>query len=193
MISVLDAAKILVADYAGTLTGERLDLSGVQSTITEIGSHKILIIRGTNEAGDWLKYNFRALPQYGPGHLYRWHRGFLQHAQVAYAFAKGKQIDLVIGHSLGAAAAGIVALSLSLPAITFATPRALYGEGPTAITSIRNFCRIDDLITMLPPALFGFRHLGLVRWLNPLGRHSGEDHTLIHYLELLEGLDDLDE
>ena len=191
VVGPLDAARLIMQDYTGTLPDviERLDINGVQSVIVSVRGVKTLLIRGTNERRDWL-YNLDFLPTaYSDGDTWKWHRGFLGHARVAYAFAKGKGIQLVIGHSLGAAAGAIVATSLSIPAICLASPRALYGvEYPPGSSMVRNYCRIDDLVTSLPFAGLGFNHCGEVRWLEPHGRHIGMDHGVAHYIELLEGM-----
>jgi hypothetical protein len=188
-VTPLEAARLLLADYADRLLPvDRISLSGVQAAIVDQATGaRVLAIRGTNELTDWLRYNFQCLPEVDQGDQFQWHRGFLHYAQIAYAFAKGKGVQLVVGHSLGAAAAGIVATSLGVPAIAFATPRALFGGlGPDNESIVRNFLRIDDLVCMLPPGAIGFRHVGEVNWLRTQGRHIGQDHTLIHYLELLE-------
>ena len=193
MLTPIEAARLIVADYAGApITGvlERLDIDGVQSAILMAGDLKVLLIRGTNERRDWL-YNldFRR-DSYCAGDSWSWHRGFLAHARIAYAFAKGKGVQLVIGHSLGAAAMQIVAASLGVPGMGFASPRALYGlEGPPAGKQIVNFCRPDDIVTGLPFAGLGFNHCGEARWLNIVGRHLGGDHSILNYIELLEQLD----
>lgn len=189
----LQAIRLIVADYAESLPGEvleRLDIEGVQSAIFVAGGHKVMLIRGTNEKRDWL-YNLDFMPTaYLPGDTWKWHRGFLKHAQIAYAFAKGKGIDLVIGHSLGAAAASIVAISLGVPAICFASPRPLFGhETPPGAAQIVNYCRVDDIITGLPFAGLGFNHCGQVRWLEPHGFHLGIDHFAVHYIPLLDLLE----
>jgi hypothetical protein len=188
------AARLLAMDYGGVpIPGvvEAISIDGVQSTIVDWRGERLLLIRGTNELRDWFRYNFAFTPQVGPGDRFQWHRGFLTHAQIAYAFAKGKGVEVVIGHSLGAAAAGIVAAGLSVAAITFATPRALFGEKrpePGEVERIRNYCRIDDLVCMVPPALLGFSHLGPVHWLRTKGLHIGEEHRLEHYLGLLDAV-----
>jgi hypothetical protein len=187
----LEAAKLLIADYAGALLpAESIELAGVSASIVIAHGETALLIRGTDQLSDWLRYNFRFLPEVGPGDRYQWHRGFLHHAQIAYAFAKGKGVTIVLGHSLGAAAGGIVAAGLSVPALCFATPRAWFsGEDepdPPEAATILNLCRIDDHICQLPSRALGFRHLGQVRWLRTKGLHLGQDHTLLHYLELLD-------
>jgi hypothetical protein len=191
MLTALDAAGLILADYAGDpLPGiliERLDIAGVQSVILMARNTKVLLIRGTNERRDWL-YNldFRH-DAYETGDTWMWHRGFLAHARIAYAFAKGKGVELVIGHSLGAAAMQIVATSLGVPGIGFASPRALYGrQGPPSSDRIVNYCRPDDIVTGLPFAGLGFHHCGEARWLDIGGRHVGGDHSIRHYLDLLE-------
>lgn len=179
---------MIAADYQGELAGvlERLDLNGVQSVILEAEGERVLLIRGTDELCDWL-YNldFRAEPVSGEN--WSWHRGFYTHAQIAYAFAKGKGISLIIGHSLGAAAAGIVAVSLGLPALCFGTPRALHGcVVPPGAALIRNYCRLDDPVTMLPFEGLGYRHCGEVIRLVPPPPYL--EHGIAHYLGLLADL-----
>ena len=195
-LTPLAAARLIVLDYAGALPNvlERIDLNGVQSAIFLVGEEKVLLIRGTNQMSDWLRYNFNFLPENAPGDHYKWHGGFLRHAQIAYAFAKNKGVTLVIGHSLGAAAACIVATSLAIPAITFATPRPLFGpELPPSSSLIVNYCRVDDLVAMVPPSFLGFGHCGQVHWLETHGNHVGEDHRIQHYIELLELLEAMEQ
>jgi len=189
--SPLILARLIYADDQGGLAGEeaRIEIQGVSSCIFPMEDQRILIIRGTDEFSDWIRYNFNGEPECMQGDVLKWHKGFLHHAQVAYAFAKDKGVTLVTGHSLGAAAAGIVGYSLKVPAITFATPRALYGRtSPSVLTTaspITNYCRIDDLVTKIPPSFFQYYHLGTVNWLTPTRSHIGEEHRITHYIELL--------
>lgn len=190
--SPLILAQLIQADYIGTLIGEeaRIEIQGVSSVILPYEDQRILLIRGTDELLDWLRYNFNGQPEAMQGDTFMWHRGFLHHAQVAYAFAKDKGVTLVTGHSLGAAAAGIVGYSLKVPAITFATPRAAYYNTGhilvgTTEPRITNYCRTDDLVTKVPPSFFWYYHLGNVVWLTPKQYHAGEEHRISHYIELL--------
>ena len=91
----------------------------------------------------------------------------------------------MIGHSLGAAAAGIVAKSLGVPGMGFATPRQLFSRGCPP-NQVINYCRRDDFVSYVP---VGCRHVGETRWLPPRGRHKGEDHRIAHYIDLLENAD----
>jgi len=190
--SPLILARLIDADYQGALAGEeaRIEIQGVSSCIFPFEDQRILIIRGTDEFSDWIRYNFNGEPECMQGDTLFWHKGFLHHAQVAYAFAKDKGVTLVTGHSLGAAAAGIVGYSLKVPAITFATPRAIYKFSVNQYTEpccfgITNYCRADDLVTKVPPSFLNYFHLGDVVWLNPAQLHIGEEHRIKHYIEIL--------
>jgi hypothetical protein len=190
MITTLDAARLVVADYneASVNVVEKLDIKGVQTSIIDVSkTERIGLIRGTNQFSDWLRYNLDILPEILPGDKYAWCRGFLHHSQISYAFLKSKGCTMIVGHSLGAAAGGIVATSLNIPAILFATPMALSGIAtPINADIVMNYCREDDIVTRLPFAFLGFRHLGIVNWLRPIGPHIGIEHSILHYIELLE-------
>ena len=117
-----------------------------------------------------------------------WHRGFLHYAQIAYSWARDKPVALVTGHSLGAACTQIVATSLNVTGYGFASPKTLFA--PVGLTRrpanehlVTNWCRSDDAICYLPP--IAFDHVGAVNWLQPLAVHRGDDHRLIHYLDML--------
>jgi hypothetical protein len=181
----IEAARLILADYAGELQSERcLDLAGCQSRIV----NDVLVVRGTDQWADWARYNFLSVPW--PGDRYWWHKGFLNHAQRTFAFAKGKGIKLVIGHSLGAAAAGIVSVSLGVPGIGFATPRQLFSRACPPNQMV-NYCRRDDLVSYVP---FGCRHVGETHWLPAIGgRRFREDHRIQHYIECLEAAVDREE
>lgn len=190
MLKVKTAAELLLSSYKSELdsiTIERLDINGVQASIISNQSiGNILLIHGTNEISDWLRYNLQICATVEVGDNYCWHKGFLRHAQIVYAFVKNKDIKLIIGHSLGAAAAGIVAVSLNIPAITFAAPRALYGNYPINAYLVQNYNRTDDLITKLPFKFLGFKHCGIVHNLKPNKRHIGFDHFMKNYLEIIK-------
>lgn len=187
----LEAAQLVASDYGGTLAPlEGLDVAGVQCGIVRHEGRRVMVIRGTDEARDWLvNLTCGPSPAVEAGDRYRWHAGFLQHGRVAYAFAKGRGVELVIGHSLGAAAAAIVAVSLGIPAICLGSPRPLYGDVMVAERDlVTNWCRPDDLVAQLPPSFIGFRHVGVVHWLAVRGRAGGL-HGIVHYLDALADLE----
>jgi hypothetical protein len=193
-VTPLEAAEMILADYAGTLGGvvATLDIEGCQSVLVSLPGHQvgkpILLIRGSDEKLDWIQ-NFRFLPEPAPGDSVWWHRGFLHHAQIAYSWAKDKGVGLVIGHSLGASCVQIVATSLAIEGMGFASPKPLFApstmQRPKNELLVRNWCRTDDTICFLPPD--GFSHVGETFWLKPLTRHLGEDHGIRHYVALLKG------
>jgi hypothetical protein len=68
MITPLQAANLILADYEGSLTAEsRLDINGCQSAIVNLPSNPlILLIRGSDERQDWVR-NFTFVPEQAPG------------------------------------------------------------------------------------------------------------------------------
>lgn len=188
MITPLEAARLLADDYVDRCQGvvDTLAVRYVYASIVEAAGARVLLIRGTTKWQQWGRYNLRLWPKVEAGDRLLWHGGFLRAAQVVYAFAKGKRIDLVTGHSLGAAVTQIVATSLGVRGYGFASPRPLWGcRQPAGAVLMTSWNRRDDLVTALPPAWLGFRHVGGVVWLDPPERHRGEDHGIAHYLELL--------
>jgi hypothetical protein len=176
-MNILSAIDHIQAMYDGEIAPQ-LNQDGVQASVVDDG---VLIIPGTNEISDWTRYNFKFAAQ---GATVRWHRGFLRHAQAVYREFQPKAPKMVIGHSLGAASAQVVAYSLGIPAICFASPkphcswRKLRGQD-----KILNICRMDDAVTKQPPFPW-YQHVGQVDWLNPKSKF-GEDHRLEHYSQAL--------
>jgi hypothetical protein len=197
----LGCGSLLQADYRapdGLTTLARLDVGGVQARIVEAEDGVVeLLITGSNERSDWHKFNFRwwPLPTLSKGTTgRRWHRGFLRNAEMVYAFAtgwlaKGGRIDLVSGHSLGAAAAQIVGVALGVPTHAFASPKPLWrlsGQPPGA-ELVTNWIRPDDRVCKVPP--IGFTWVGSVVTLEPTKDSTPRDHSIEGYLALLRGLE----
>jgi hypothetical protein len=196
-LSLLDAAKMVSENYAKTNTDEietAIDVAGVQAVYLKNGT---LVIPGTNELSDWFDFNLNIGGATQPdSHGFEvvpgdsgamWHAGFLEHAQMVYMFAKGVKPRFIVGHSLGAASAQIVGMSLGLPTVAFAspqtcrTPHRLPNEG-----WVVNVCRVDDAVCYLPPRLLGFRTIGSRYWLRPDELDADEDHKIHNYAELLK-------
>ena len=131
-ISLLDAADMVAETYAGTNKSDietSIDVAGVQAVYLKNGT---LVIPGTNEFADWFDFNLKfgntsTVEGHGlevvPGDSGAlWHAGFLEHAQMVYMFAKGVRPKFIVGHSLGAASAQIVGMSLRVPTVAFASP-----------------------------------------------------------------------
>ena len=149
-----EAANLIQAGYDNTLGSSVLkayDAHGVQAFVLK---DRTLVIPGTNERRDW-RTNFNV----GKGSSGRiWHRGFLEHARAVFAFAAPLKPKLVLGHSLGAASAQIVAVSLNIPAICYASPQPLRGQRWfKGEYRIMNICRRDDAVAKLPPSFLRWR------------------------------------
>ncbi|MGB3245958.1 MAG: hypothetical protein WBB25_15610 [Sulfitobacter sp.] len=196
-ISLLDAAEMVAQTYARTNTDDietSIDVAGVQAVYLKNGT---LVIPGTNEFSDWFDFNLNfgsndtvdshgfEVIQGDSGTL--WHAGFLQHAQMVYMFAKALKPKFIVGHSLGAASAQIVGMSLRVPTVAFASPQTcrtrdrLPNEG-----WVINVCRIDDAVCHVPPKFLGFRTIGSRYWLQPDELDADEDHKIHNYATLLK-------
>lgn len=194
MITAVDAARLILADYDGDLTAEgRLDMNHTQAAIVNLpGQPLVLLIRGTDELFDWIR-NFNWTPDMTPGDgmYFWWHRGFLAHTRPIYSWVRDKPVELVIGHSLGGACTQIVATSLNLPGIAFSTPLPLWspfdlGRVPPNGHLIEIHNRSDDYICKVPPEGAGFRNVNEATWYKPDAPNPGEDHRIKHLLPLLE-------
>lgn len=182
-MKLTDAAKLIQKAYDNQLGGllhSSIDMGGAQAAFLTDGT---LIIPGTNEHSDWADFN---LDISSGDSRRKWHAGFLRHAQAIYPFAKGAGAKRVLGHSLGAASAQIVASSLEIPAICFASPRPLRGRTRfRGEHRILNICRFDDAVCYLPMAFLGFRQIGKVHWLSPREPQSAGSHKLKDYLRAM--------
>ena len=183
-LRLVDAAQHVRATYAGANDHQivaSMDRNGVQARILQGG---LLVIPGTNEKHDWWRFNFNVLRGCS-GTL--WHDGFFNHATAVFNWAKPLKPRFIVGHSLGAASAQIVGMSLGLPTIAFASPRPLKGRLVSSQGKwIININRRDDRVCGLPPLAAGFNHVGRAEWIGPLRLNLGEDHGMDKYIALLK-------
>jgi len=195
-LNMLEAAQMIADCYAGTDDDKadvRIDVAGVQATIRKDG---VLVIPGTNEFSDWFDYNLNVDGTPGAGHGFEvvpgdsgamWHGGFLEHAQMVYMFAKAAKPKFIVGHSLGAASAQIVGMSLRVPTIAFASPQTCRARDRMPNEGwVVNVCRLDDTVCHVPPNFLGFRTIGSRYWLKPDVIEPGEDHRIDHYMSMLK-------
>jgi len=196
-ISLLDAADMVADVYADRNRSQidsTIDVAGVQATFLKNGT---LVIPGTNEFSDWFDFNLNfGGAQATDGHGFEvvagdsgalWHAGFLEHAQMVYTFAKALKPKFIVGHSLGAASAQIVGLSLRIPTVAFASPQTCRTRHRMANEGwVINICRIDDAICHVPPKFLGFRTIGSRYWLQPDSLDADEDHKIHNYSDLLK-------
>jgi hypothetical protein len=195
-LNMADAARMMADCYAGTDDADvdtRIDVAGVQATWRKDG---VLVIPGTNELSDWFDFNL-ALGGIHPvdGHGFDvvagdsgalWHAGFLEHAQRVYMFAKAVRPRFIVGHSLGAASAQIVGMSLAVPTIAFASPQCCRSRERMANEGwVVNVCRLDDGVCHTPPAFLGFRTIGSRYWLTPDDPDTDGTHSIDNYAAML--------
>jgi len=173
------------------------DCMEIEYVTAEIGDTFYLCYEGTSSLMDWIKDFTLAKDKF---HCYDVHKGFLEQYDTVKSEVKplirrknlaGKRI-ILCGHSLGAALATLTALDvLETNAIKcelglIACPKI----GTTLFANTINrhfpdlvrFVNKNDIIDVLPPNMFGFKHIGerIVfgsRWLglNPL------DHSPVRY------------
>lgn len=76
---------------------------------------------------------------------------------------------------------------MNVPAVAFASPRVKRGGYKVRYESkVLNICRLDDLVTRVPPSEMGFRRLGKTVRLIPPSINSGFDHSMKHYIKALD-------
>ena len=187
------AAKALKRGRSAQGVVAHLDRRGAQAMMLD---HKVLLIPGSNELVDWMRnvnvynilgkrYKAKASAKSKTGAVL--HSGFNSHANLIGKFAKEHDAQFVIGHSLGAATAQILGSWLGVPAVGFASPRVKLGSRRVKNESkILNICRLDDLVTHVPPSEIGFRRLGKTVQLIAPETNPGLDHSMPNYIAALD-------
>lgn len=196
--SLMDAAKLAQASYKPHLIKspritDSLDKGGVQAHLLEDGT---LLLPGSNSLLDYAHFNLRVFNVGGKKYRLaskttqrgasgtRWHQGFLIYSKVVFDWVGHRKPKLIIGHSLGAAAAQILSKSWNRHAIGFAAPRPKSAGGTVANSSkCLLVCRVDDVVCSLTP---GFHHLGDARFLEPESVNWGGDHSMKNYIRILK-------
>jgi predicted lipase len=155
--------------------------SGVQYFLRRHGHTLWITFRGSDSPTDWKNnFNFwkRTIPYDNTGSKIRVHTGFLNAYKSAFVrnlilneVSRDIQFVKITGHSLGAALAVLCAVDVQynfpnrdIEAILFGCPRV--GNRAFALSynkrvekTIRVECG-NDIVTKVPPVLFGFRHVG---------------------------------
>ena len=170
-------------------------------------SNDCLLIPGSNSLNDYLRFNLRV---WGLGRRrlsFRedakqqsvdtrtklgfsrtiWHQGFLKHANKIYKWIGDDPHDwpkMIIGHSLGAAAAQILSKTWAAPAIGFAAPRPRKSTGKIVLDELSlSICRDDDIVCFLPSS---FHRMGQTRTLRHKDPKDGLNHSMKAYIDALE-------
>ncbi|MEO0485760.1 MAG: hypothetical protein AAF092_07600 [Pseudomonadota bacterium] len=169
----------------------------------------VLIITGSSSFFDYAHYNLRPNRFVPHSEGYRritsqfgyapFHKGFLLHASEVMAFVGDDLPDFIVGHSLGAASAQIVGMTLNIPTITFASPQTVarrFLDQPALRQishpqwNILNIAWRTDIATR-GYRFLGMRCLGFREVLEIQGwRNRRIDHFASDYLRLLR--DDAD-
>lgn len=201
-LSVMNAAEMAQQSYliakrikAGRVPGAVVAHTGKRGAQAHMMKHGVMIVPGSNELLDWFQ-NFdvyriagRSFGKRDKGRGHNgamFHEGFQRHAARLQSFARDNHARYIIGHSLGAATAQILGTALGIPAIGFASPRVRFGGGKLKNEGgVLNICRIDDLVTRVPPSEAGFRRLGLTVRLVSARTNPGMDHSMEHYIAAL--------
>lgn len=129
---------------------------------------------------DWRNnFDFPAKPYRDMKNLWYCHRGFLKVWKSIEPYIESNILDLnirkieIVGYSHGAAVAALCyeyvkfnRPDIEVSGIGFGAPRVLWGiPSKSVLERFAGFIVVrngNDLITHLPPALFGFRHIGKV-------------------------------
>ena len=186
LLSLFDAC--LAADYSEN-EGE------VDLAVRRVGGHLYIFFEHSNGRADWWSnIDFPARAHTGACGDFRAHRGFL----AAFAIAKERLAPAVldkgvsritlVGYSHGAALALLATeyafctrpdLQGRIEGYGFGCPRVIFGRAGeeserafAAFTVIRN---LNDIVTHLPPAAFGYRHVGKMVEIGARGRYSPID------------------
>lgn len=173
-----------------------------------------VLFEWSNGAEDWHNnltfFSKTANPKDPKAEQWRCHRGFLKvwsamkdeiHALASEYVHHGRAKEIsCVGYSHGAALALLATehfshhTSVSVTGYGFGCPRVIKGNLPDCLERrLAHFITIrnaSDLVTHLPPAIFGFRHINLTV-VGEKGKYSCiEAHTPQAYLEALRPIKD---
>ena len=198
-MSLADAATLAEASYstAGIRSPRVLASCPDRDVQGHMLDGSILLLPGSNSVKDYLRFNLRILNlgnkrlTLNEGQTEKgasgtiWHQGFLAYSRVLFDWLASinARPKLIIGHSLGAAAAQVLCRSYGVPTVAFAAPRPKFVKGPVKHDEkLLIINRIDDLVPNVPP---GFTHMGRARRVAPQVRRAFPAHSMKHYRSIL--------
>ena len=125
----------------------------------------IVVIRGTDDAKDWMLRNMRAVPCLTDAGML--HSGFQVASQSLYGPIKtvldalqiGASRLTFLGHSKGGATAAILAELFGGQAVTLGAPR-VFIKGYRTIGRHLRYAHSGDIVPRLPQRIFGYNHIG---------------------------------
>lgn len=190
-MALMEAAELARQSYFGPDSLPPLKAKNTDTAQAYLTMDDVLVIPGTNEFADWTKYNLQAFNAKGSQVGWAganpaigaaiWHFGFARHALEVVIFLGARQPKFIIGHSLGAGSAQILACHYQVPTVCFASPRPRFGTDKLpgegwAINLVNN----EDIIGAILAAEAGFRRVGSVRGLSPTAT-GGLHHAMADY------------
>lgn len=153
---------------------------------------------------DWINnFDFPAKPYRHMGDLWFCHRGFLKVWKSIEPYVAShindptiKNIEIV-GYSHGAAVAALCyeyvkynRPDVNVSGFGFGGPRVFWGFAHKRVLDrFKGFVLVrnsKDIVTHLPPAIFGFRHVGEILKIGRKSRGIIDDHRPESYIESLE-------
>lgn len=182
--------RCLAAEYTHTEGGGDYAVRYEKGTL-------YLLFEWSDGANDWKRnVDFPAAPYKHMEETWYCHRGFLQTWRqmrdevegLVAAYKKHRPVGRIecVGYSHGAALALLATENMTflygdkcrVEGVGFGCPRVVWGRLPPSVkarlshfTSVRN---IPDIVTHLPPAVLGYRHVGLLE-IGEKGTYSAVD------------------
>ena len=170
--SIDTAIDLLLRTYSDHRKSEeciwRLNTNSYDACIYDIGGKRWLVLQGSREFFDWVR-NFRFLPWSArlsldvvpeKGETRYYHAGFLSEAKAIWRYLEKfnllRTIDIVCGHSRGAAMAAIIAPSLGVRALCFESPRYLFrfSRDHKNASMVTHIDLSEDIVTKIPLLLY---------------------------------------
>jgi predicted lipase len=214
IMKLLNQAALAYLDDQPVYPGEKVifvdcPTTGLQFFMRYVGDTMLIAFRGSNSHIDWVgNFEFwkKKVPYGNADSPVRVHAGFIDDykSDEVRTFIHSKLTSSIhrvqiTGHSLGAAMAILCAVDLQynfpnkdIEVAVFGCPRV----GNSAFRESYNkrvfkTMRVEngnDIVTKVPPAIMGFRHVGIRVHVGPprlLGIVSPEAHRPQHYMEHL--------
>lgn len=155
---------------------------GTHAAIISGPNFHALVFRGTGETTDWLtnlKFDYARWP-HGKGKVHSGFKAALDVVwdEIAKAIAPLKGPLFITGHSLGGAIATLAGARIGRDGVqratyAFGAPRvgdATFAENYPANMRLYRVVNDNDAVTVVPPAWFGYKHVGQARTITEDGR-----------------------
>ena len=169
-----------------------------------------LLFQWSNGAEDWKNnFDFPARPYKRMNDVWYCHRGFLrvwkamrdeiERAVIDTLNEHEEIVEIVcVGYSHGAAIALLATEDMQylfgenkkISGFGFGAPRVVWGKLPEAVAArvghFKAICHKQDIVTHLPPVVFGFRHPNILRLKTQKKLNCVDAHRPENYMETAE-------